>query len=146
VAKLLNIALEVIPDSEPMLFPPHHDKPKGKRAKFSLNGGTPDWKNRSVLNTVRLFTKEIPSATFDEISQSFPKSLQGSYGVVITLDEFEKRKKKNQTESQRWFNEPEDILTSADGVKFVVSNEWGDNFASFQSHVNKEFGWVLEEV
>jgi hypothetical protein len=39
-----------------------------------------------------------------------------------------------------------DILTSADGVKFVVSNEWGDNFASFQSHVNKEFGWVLEEV
>jgi hypothetical protein len=147
VAKLLNIALEVIPDSDmPMLFPQHHDKPQGKRTKFSLNGGAPECKNRSVLNAVRLFTKELPSATFEEISQSFPKHLQGSYGVIISVSEFEKRKERNHTETRRWFNEPEDILTSADGIRFVVSNEWGDNFVAFQKYVKDEFDWTLDEV
>jgi hypothetical protein len=145
VAKLLNIDLEISPEGDMPVLLPRQEKHKGKRAKFSLNGGTPDWKNRSVLNAVRLFTKELPSATYEEITQSFPKSLQGSYGVVITLEEFEKRRNRNQTEDQRWFIEPEDILTSADGIKFVVSNEWGDNFAFFQSHINKEFGWTLKE-
>ena len=42
--------------------------------------------------------------------------------------------------------EPEEILTAADGVRFAVSNEWGDNFASFQKHVTEQLGWTLEEL
>jgi hypothetical protein len=98
-----------------------------------------------VLNTVRLFTQTTPKP-FKEIARFFSKELQGSYGVVVTLDELKERKKKNQTEDQRWFNEPDEILTSDDGVKFVVSNEWGENFATFQKYIKDKIGWSLVEV
>lgn len=146
VAKMLNIPITIeLLEPRPSV-PTHIETPKGKNATFSLNGSAPLKKNRSVLEAVRLFLKEIPTATFDEIESQFPKHLQGSYGVVRTLDDVKERSLRNKTENDRWFLDPSEILTSADGVRFVVSNEWGDNFADFQKHVSKELGWTIEEV
>ena len=147
VGKMLNIPLEIVLEDENNTVA--IDKPakqKGKRAMYSLNGGVAFCKNRSVLNTVRQFLAQMSSATFKDLCDFFPRELQGSYGVVRSLDEIERRKRQNRTEEDRWFLEPEEILTAADGVRFAVSNEWGDNFASFQKHVTEQLGWTLEEV
>lgn len=145
VSEMLSIPLEIVMD-EDMPVLPFPDKPKNRRARFSINGGEPAWKNRTVLNAVRLLLKEIPTATFSDVCEFFPKHLQGSYGVVASLADIEQRRLRNQTENSRWFLDDSEILTAADGVRFVVSNEWGDNFADFQKHVSKELGWTIEEV
>lgn len=147
VGKMLNIPLKIVLEDENNTVAP--DKPakqKGKRAMYSLNGGVAFCKNRSVLNIVRQFLAQMSSATFKDVCNFFPRELQGSYGVVRSLDEIERRKRQNRTEEDRWFLEPEEILTAADGVRFAVSNEWGDNFASFQKHITEQLGWTLEEV
>lgn len=147
VGKMLNIPLEVVLEDENSTVAV--DKPvkqKGRRAMFSLNGGVAFYKNRSVLNTVRQFVAQMPSATFSDVCNFFPRELQGSYGVVRTIEEIKLRKRQNKTEESRWFLEPKEILTAADGVRFAVSKEWGDNFVSFQNHVTNQLGWSLEEV
>lgn len=146
VAKMLNIPvkIELLEPAENPVLP--IEKPKGKNATFSLNGSLPMKKNRSVLEAVKLFLKEIPTATFDEVLSQFPKHLQGSYGVVRSLADVKERSLRNKTENDRWFLDPSEILTAADGVQFVVSTEWGDNYPQFQKHVADAFGWTLKEV
>lgn len=144
VAAMLNIPIEIKRDEE--LPEPLPTKFQGRRAMFSLNGGEPACKNRTVWNAVSYLLKELPTATFKDVSDLFPKALQGSYGVVATVDEIEERNKYNHTEYSRWFNDPEEILTSADGIRFAVSNEWGHNFDNFRAHVIREFGWAITEV
>ena len=146
IAKMLSIALEVKWKEDKQDDTDKPAKQKGKRAMYSLNGDVAFCKNRSVLNTVRQFLEQMSCATFKDVCDFFPRELQGSYGVVRSLDEIERRKRQNRTEDDRWFLEPEEILTAADGVRFAVSNEWGDNFASFQKHVTERLGWTLEEV
>lgn len=76
----------------------------------------------------------------------FPQSLQGSYGVIRSLEDIRQRSERNKTESTRWFLEPEEILTSSDEIRFAVSNEWGDNFDNFKKHIESSFGWSVEEL
>ena len=146
VAKMLNIPITIeLLEPRPSV-PTTIETPKAKNATFSLNGSAPLKKNRSVLEAVRLFLKEIPTATFEEVESQFPKHLQGSYGIVRTLEDVKERSLRNKTENDRWFLDPSEILTSADGVQFVVSTEWGDQFPQFQKHVAEAFGWILDEV
>jgi len=63
---------------------------------FSLNGGTPSCKNRSVWNAVREYFSYVMYPSYAAFKEAFPKSLQGSYGVIATLEEVEKRKNKKQ--------------------------------------------------
>ena len=147
IGKLLNIPLEVILNKEKKEAEGETPaKQKGKRAMFSLNHGPVLNKKRTVLNAVSQFINEMPNATFKDICDFFPRELQGSYGVVRSVDDIERRKLKNTSEEGRWFLAPEDILTTADGVRFAVCTQWGDNFASFQTHVTEQLGWPLEEV
>ena len=144
VADMLNIPVEIEMDAKVAEPQPDYSK-KGKRTKYSLNCGEPTWKNRTVWNAVRNLLKEFPNATFKEIADFFPKRLQGSYGVVATIADIEERSKRNSSENNRWFLDPSDILTAADGVKFTVTTEWGDNFENFRNHIAKEFGWTITE-
>lgn len=153
VAAMLNIPIVIKweeaasddPDyvAEPLAVAP---KPKGKNARFSLNGSEPMAKNRSVFESVRRFISQFPDATFEDVAEMFPKHLQGSYGVVRTIDDITVRSTTHRTENDRWFLDPSDILTSADGKRFAVSTQWGDNFADFRNHIAKELGWTIKEV
>lgn len=146
VAKMLNIPLKIIPNEDVVPVPEPNEKQKHRRALFSLNGTLSLPKNRSVWATVKKFVEEMPSATFEEIQYQFPASLQGSYGVVRSVEDIKKRQLYNRTEASRWFLDADEILTAADGVRFVVSSEWGDNFSAFQQHIKNDLGWTLEEV
>lgn len=147
VAKMLNIQINIISDSPKATTPSLFSQTKNQnRLLFSLNGNETAVKNRSVLNSIRLFIKEKPSVSFKGIRQMFSTDLQGSYGVVATIQEIEDRAKHNMTERKRWFLSSSDILTSADGVRFAVCNQWGpENFIRFQKHISALFGWTLKE-
>jgi hypothetical protein len=121
------------------------EKSHKPRAMFSLNGGEPTNKRNSVLAAVRLYMKHNPLATYAQIKRTFPDELQGSYGVIATTAEIQQRIHLGQDTKNRYFLAEEDILTSADGVRFAVCHEWGHQFANFQKHIST-LGWTLEEV
>jgi hypothetical protein len=125
--------------------PPKDKKEKGHRALFSLNGRNPLDKRNSVLAAVRLYKSNHPNATYAEMRRTFPASLQGSYGVISSLDEIEERRRQGKEVDERYFLDPHEIMISADGVQFAVSNQWGDQFSRFQEHV-RTLGWTLKEV
>ena len=122
------------------------EKPKGKRALFSLNGGIPMNKRTSVLATVKKYVAENPQATFFQIQEAFPDYLQGSYGVVKPVSEIQQRIDRGQDAEHRYYLEPKNIIISRDGIKFAVCHQWSNQFNVFQSHVKKTLGWDVVEV
>ena len=106
------------------------------------------------INNIPVFVVElkrpnnkIPNLTFDQLSQIFPDNLQGSYGVLRTMSDIASSSQDKQDLKSRYtMSSREYILTSADGVRFVVSNQWGTyNFVNFIDHI-KEMGWAVNEV
>lgn len=145
VAAALNVKLSIFDNVEsgiPTILPEKARKP---RAVFSLNGRSPQDKRNSVLAVVKAYAQSHPRATYNELLRCFPDKLQGCYGVIKSLVEIDDRRNRGLQVDNRYFLDPHDILTSADGVQYAVSNQWGDQFYQFQQHV-KNFGWTLVEV
>ena len=92
-----------------------HDK-----TQYSINGGSFEGKRRFVHQLVKLYVEQHPSATFEELENVFSAELQGSYGVIRTLDYIHKK-----GDEKRYFIKTDEILRSADGVVFAVSTQWG---------------------
>ena len=88
---------------------------------YSLDGGPLLGKNQLAYAIVSSYVKRHPKTTFEEIERIFPPKLQGSFGVVRTLD-YIKEKGYN---GHRYFDKPDEILKSYDGTPFVVSTQWG---------------------
>jgi hypothetical protein len=144
VAHYLNIRLTIEVNSEIQTIQPQQ-KEHCKRAMFSLNGSEPLNKRNAVYAAVTLYMQQNPLATFSQIVNAFPNELQGSYGVVATKDEINHRNELGQDTSNRYFLDEDKILTSADGIRFVVCTQWGTQFSRFQDHISS-FGWTLKEV
>lgn len=106
-------------------------KKPGKRILYKLNGEGPYSKRELVLLAVTQYQMEHPNFTYAQMEQAFPKNLQGSYGVVRPLSWIKGRTQMGTDHINRYYSEPKDLLTSADGIKFAVCNQWGDNFANF---------------
>ncbi len=80
-------------------------------------------KGRLVFEVVKQFIEVNQQLTFEEIQKKFPSNLQGSTGVLNTLDFV--NQKYNGSKKKIHFIDKNDILTSADGIAFLVSTEWG---------------------
>lgn len=108
---------------------------------YSLNGGEPLKKNRFVLEMVSTYVKQHPEATFSTLESIFKPELQGSFGVIRTLDFI---KKKNFT-GKRYFLKENEILHSSDNVLFAVSSEWGkDNIDNIEKIATK-LGYTIKK-
>ena len=88
---------------------------------YSLNGGPKLGKNRFAYAVVSTYLKQHPETTFVELERVFPPQVQGTYGVVRTM----KYIKEKNYDGHRFFDKPDKILTSGDGVSFAVSTQWG---------------------
>ncbi len=88
---------------------------------YSLDGGPMLGKNQLAYAIVSSYIKQHPETTFEEIEHIFPPQLQGSFGVVRTLD-YIKEKGYN---GHRYFDKPNEILKSGNGISFAVSTQWG---------------------
>ena len=78
--------------------------------------------------------------TFEEIEKVFPPKLQGSFGVVRTMDFING---KNYT-GKRYFTEYDDIIISSDEKIFAVSRDWDKDNMPNIVEVAKKLGYNVE--
>jgi len=92
------------------------------KTKYFFNGKKLG-KGKLVLEVVSEYLKQNPKATFEHLLAKFPADLQGSTGVINTV-EYINEKYKNSS-SQRHYMKQNEILTSFDNIQFAVSSQWG---------------------
>lgn len=116
------------------------------RAMFSLNGGRPMNKRQTVLETIRLYVKTHPTATFEQLETVFPKELQGSYGIITPISTIRSRIQNGYDDERRYYLDRGKILRSFDGIEFAVCSQWGHQFSHFQTYVYNTFNWTIKEI
>lgn len=77
-------------------------------------------KNRLVLAVVHAYVRDNPNITREALKTVFPKSLQGSIGVV----EFEEIAKLRSDYTVRFFTKDDEIIHLDDGDMYVCT-QWG---------------------
>ena len=106
-------------------------------SKYAFDGNTYS-KNQLVLAVVKKYVSENSSINYDDLTSVFPKSLQGSKGVIKKCDDLAGDEKE-----KRFFDE-EIILD--DGTRCVVCNQWGvPNIGRFIDKA-KELGYSIEKI
>ena len=103
-----------------------------KNPKFSLNGGKYLSKRELVLEAMRLYVDKNPEATYDNIERFFNiDKLPGGYKVVRRMSDIRLGNEAGSLMG-RFYTAPAQILKSADGIEFAVSNQWDyKNFPVF---------------
>lgn len=119
-------------------------KRQGKQAHdntvYSINGGEFVGKGRFVYNVVADYVKHHPNSTFSELEKVFAPGLQGSFGVIRTMDYIHN---KNFQGGRRYYAKPSEILQSGDQVQFAVSSEWGANNISRMENLAEKLGYQV---
>ncbi|MDT0690067.1 type I restriction enzyme HsdR N-terminal domain-containing protein [Salegentibacter sp. F188] len=114
------------------------------RTRYILNGNNIALaKNRFVLQVVKDYIKQKPT-NFNSLKKVFKDEYQGSTGVINKLD-FVETKYANKS-NKRHFTGSEEILESSDGVKFVVSTEWGKGNIENLVDLAKREGFSVEKT
>ena len=94
--------------------------------KYSIDGGMNYFgKGKFVREIVAAYLSAHPSITFVQLEQVFPDELQGSLGVVRCLDDILDSNLK--APEVRYVMDDDKILTTKDGVRFAVCNQWGSS-------------------
>jgi hypothetical protein len=114
------------------------------KTKMIINGnGIRLPKNRFVLEFIRSYLAVKPKP-FNQLKDIFRDELQGSTGVINELGYVQQKYK--HTDDKRHFTKENEILTSADNVRFVVSTEWTiDNVQKIVEIAERE-GFKIEQV
>lgn len=112
--------------------------------KYSLDGGKNYFgKGKFVREIVAHFIKQNPSLTYNQLVQVFPDNLQGSYGVLRTIRDISDSSHDGKDLKTRYVMADDLILTSSDGIRFVVSNQWGKyNFTNILELL-KKWNWYI---
>lgn len=79
-------------------------------------------KGRLVLAIVKRYVADHPGITYAQLEEAFPKELQGSFGVVATIDAANHIYA--DSGRKRYFLAPEEQIELADST-IAVSTEWG---------------------
>ena len=94
--------------------------------KYSIDGGTNYFgKNRIVREIIIRYLELHPKLTYRQLEQIFPDEMQGSYGVVRSLDELHEMEHDRKDLETRYLMKEDELLKTADGVRFAVCNQWG---------------------
>ena len=123
---------------EPFL-PPPPSKRDTTRFMFESNVYL---KNRLVLAVVRAYLRDNPDITCEELKTVFPKSLQGSIGVVEQAEIAQMR----PDYSVRFFPKPEEVLHLTNGDMYVCS-QWGIlNIPNFIKIATNHLNYRIESI
>ena len=119
-------------------------KPKQEHDKtqYSINGSAFQGKRRFVYKLVKLYVEQHPSATFAELEQVFKPELQGSYGVIRTIDHIHEK----GVEEFRYLMKANEVLRSADGVTFAVCSQWGIGNTPRVVELAKKLGYNIMTI
>lgn len=117
------------------------DKPQRDKTRYLFNGKL-YLKNRLVLAVVSDYVKRYQFITRNELIAKFPKSLQGSLGVIELVEIAEQRKDYDI----RFFAKKDEILSLSDG-KICVCSQWGIlNIPRFVRYANEYLGYDIKEL
>jgi hypothetical protein len=112
--------------------------------KYSIDGGTNYYgKNRIVREIIIRYLELHPKMTYRQLVQIFPDEMQGSYGVVRSLYELNEMEHDSKDLATRYLMKEEELLTSADGVRFAVCNQWGAYNIPNIFRVMEKWGWNI---
>lgn len=118
------------------------------RVAIRLNGT--EYKTKGVMGyaIVREYLKAHPKTTIDELKDTFHNALLGRWGAwnFIEDDIEAARKLKEETSMYRHLLKDEYILTSGDGARFVVSNQWEKANVLNLLQIAKNEGWSYEII
>ena len=109
------------------------------KTKYSINGGAFLGKRRFVHQLVKLYVEQHPSATFAELEQVFKSKLQGSYGVIRTVDYIREK----GVEEYRYLMKSNEVLHSSDGMTFAVCSQWGKGNTPRMVELAKKQGYNI---
>lgn len=125
------------PNSSPQKVKYSHDT-----TKYSIDGGQNFFgKGRFVREVVAKYIAANPKLSFEQLKQIFPSELQGSYGVIKSLEELNNMKQERKDLERRYYMDEAQLLCSGDGVRFAVSSQWGKyNFPHILERL-KLWGW-----
>jgi hypothetical protein len=111
-----------------------HDK-----TQYSINGGPLLGKRRFVHQLVKIYVEEHSTATFAELEKVFNPALQGSYGVIRSVNYIREK----GIEEYRFLIKDDELLRSADGISFAVCSQWGIGNTSKIVNLAKQLGYVI---
>ena len=117
------------------------EKLKGRSVKLSLNGKGPYQKYEFGYRVIEEYLIENPKTTFKELQQLFPHELVGSWSSWPLLQpDLEFVKKTKDEGRMRYYTGKEGcILTTSDGIGFMVSSQWDwKNLPALLRVVNKQ--------
>ena len=110
--------------------------------KYSIDGGTNYFgKNRIVREIIIRYLELHPKLTYRQLEQIFPDEMQGSYGVVRSLDELHEMEHDRKDLETRYLMKEDELLKTADGVRFAVCNQWGAYNIPNIFRVMEKWGW-----
>ena len=112
---------------------PRNEEATRDTTKYSIDGGKPLMKRRFVLTVVKKYVENHPSVTFNELKVRFPDSLSRKpiHGVFQRYEDVRKKIESQPDLENRFFLQPEELITLSDGTKVTVYNQWGNNFQKF---------------
>ena len=118
------------------------------RVAIRLNGT--EYKTKGLMGyaIVNEYLKAHPKTTIEELKDTFHNALLGRWGAwnFIEDDIEAARSLKEETSMFRHLLKEEYILTSGDGVRFVVSNQWEKANVLNLLQIAKNEGWSYEIV
>ena len=119
----------------------------GRNVSIKLNG-TKYKKGHMGYAIVKEYLKVHPKTTIAELKEFFHNGLLGRWGAwnFIEDDIEAARRLKEETSMYRHLLKDEFILTSGDGVRFVVSNQWEKGNVLNLLQIAKNEGWSYEIV
>ena len=137
---------EQISVSTPTISKPSSENPSQETPKrvydyteYSINGVDFYKKNSFVQILVKEYIRLHPEKTYAELVKVFPAELQGSFGVIQTLDYIHSK----GYNGRRYFTEEDKILRSGDGILFAVSTEWSKNNLPHVIKVAQKLGFKV---
>lgn len=125
-------------------------KPENLEGKviIRLNGFEYKTKGKMGYAIVKEYLKAHPQTTIEELKDTFHNALLGRWGAWNFIeDDIElARSLKETTSMHRHLVKDEYILTSGDGVRFVVSNQWEKGNVPNLLQIAKNEGWSYEII
>jgi len=110
--------------------------------KYSIDGGINYFgKNRIVREIIIRYLESHPKLTYRQLEQIFPDEMQGSYGIVRSLDELHEMEHDRKDLETRYLMKEEELLKTADGVQFAVCNQWGAYNIPNIFRLMEKWGW-----
>lgn len=116
--------------------------------KYCINGSEPLSKGKLAVRIVKEYIAKYPSLTFDEIRQVFPDdlipSIYRSQGLIVSVEDLNNSSLKPEYRNKRYYFDTKEFwLKSADGIDFVVNNQWDINCINNIISIGREAGFDI---